>query len=336
MSRKIAFIGRKQGIQKWNFNQRGLERARLQEEEALLSSDWQIVDIPETADLVQVRLNPEQTSAKTLHKVLKVIDRLDNKIRVINHPQFFHYYAEKHQSYQQWQAAGLQTIPHQLWSFWLPVNEQIHQIKKFLEQGPAYFRTHNEDSGKGIIYLRGQESDTELKKIIYRLRWRSLTNRVSGSQALITREIRQDSAVSRVFRVHMLGGKAIGGYALVSPKKVIHAADLDLKYRDPFVVANQELCSWMQDPHWLNLWQKAMQSLHLDSGALEFFCLNNQPIFLEANPMWGGKHRLGSAEFMQWLTSEEAKPLEEQIPNVFNWLDANRFYQTFWRELANI
>ncbi len=333
--KKIAFIGRKQGIQKWAFNQQGLERARLQEEEALLASDWQIVDQPQLADVVQVRLNPEQTSAKVLHKILKVIDSLDPKIRIINHPQFFHFYAEKHQSYQQLQAAGLQTIPHQLWSFWLPVNEQIQQIKTFIEHGPAYFRTHNEDSGKSIVYLQGKESDAELKKIIYKLRWRSLTNRVSGSQALITREIQQSSAVSRVFRVHMLCGKAIGGYALVSPKKVIHAADLDLDFNNEFIAANQQLCNWMQDSNWLDLWQNAMQALHLDIGALEFFCVDNQPIFLEANPMWGGKHRLGSAEFMKWLTAEQAQ-LQEQIPNVFNWLNANRFYQTFWREFANI
>lgn len=317
--------------------QNGLERARLNEQQALIENKaLTIVDNPQQADFVQIRLNPEQTSRSTLKKIRYLLNRIPTNVRIFNHPDTFHLCAEKHLTYQAWQDAELNTLKYDIWSFWIPAKEQIKKIRLFMQGSPAYFRTHNEDSGKGIIYLTGQETDEQLKTIIYRLRWRCITNRVSRSQALITAEV--DNRINhcgQVFRVHWVNGKIIGGYALVGKDKIIHASDVRFEDLNEFVAANKVLYQWMHDPYWLSLWTKAMKTLSLDFGALEFFCVNNQPVFLEANPMWGGHHRFGNAELTEWLKNSTSEELKTQIPNIFQWLDSNGFYQKYWRALTN-
>lgn len=295
-----------------------------------------ITDNPLQADIIQIRLNPEQTSKSVLKKIHRLLNNIPANARILNHPDNFHLCAEKHLTYQAWQRAGLKTLNHETWSFWIPVAEQIKKIRHFTQGLPAYFRTHNEDSGKGIFYLSGDETDQQLKKIIYQLRWRYLTNRVSRSQALITAEVKNSvHQCGRVFRIHWVNGKVIGGYALVGRGKIIHSKDMAFEDLNEFVTANRMLYQWMHDPQWQSLWAKAMQALSLDFGALEFFCINNQPVFLEANPMWGGHHRFGDQELTEWIRQSAPEELKTQIPNVFQWLDSSGFYQKYWRALTN-
>lgn len=336
--KKIAFIGRKQGLRSWRYEINGLERDRLNEQKALSeTSGLAVVDDPTTADLIQIRLNPEQTSRRTLRKIAARLKDLPAQCRVLNNPQTFDLVAEKHLSYSAWEKAGLKTINYDLWSFWLPRAEQLTKIRAFLNGRGGYLRTHNEDSGKGIFYLSGNESDQQLQKIISKLRFRALTSRVSGSQALITAEVNNRvNGVGEVFRVHMVNGKVLGGYGLVGRGKIIHSRDVNRQDMDAFIAANTRLIQWFNDEKWKSLWLQAMAAVGLDFGALEFFCVDGEPVFLEVNPMWGGHHRFGDEDLTYWLRNGAPESMRQQVPNVFAWLDSKGFYQRYWQSLANL
>lgn len=331
----IAFIGRKQNVRAWRFVVDGLERARVEERRALEAAvDLGVVDDLRGADLVQVRLNPEQTSARALRRVLSRVRRLPAATRVLNSPEAFALSAEKNRTYTAWRAAGLRTLEWTSWSLWTPLRGQVARVRAFLDGRAGYLRTHNEDSGKGIIYLAGAEDDRALERALWRLRLRALTNRVSGSRALLTAEIdNRVGDVGQVFRVHMVGSEIIGGYAVVGRGRIIHALDVDLADVDAFVAANERLTGWLMEVRWRALWHRAMAAVRLDFGSLEFLCVDGEPVFLDVNPMWGGRHRFGP-ELTRWLTDEAPDVVRERIAHVFAWLTPFTFYERYWRAIA--
>jgi hypothetical protein len=133
----------------------------------------------------------------------------------------------------------------------------------------------------------------------------------------------------------MVGGEVIGGYALVGRGRIIHAFDATLADRDAFVAANERFAGWLVDARWQELWRRAMAAVRLDFGALEFFCVDDEPVFLEVNPMWGGRHRFGP-ELTRWLIDEAPDDLRRRIAHVFSWLAPFTFYERYWRAIAGL
>ena len=71
-------------------------------------------------------------------------------------------------------------------------------------------------------------------------------------------------------------------------------------------------------------------------GGVEFFLINNEPCFIELNPMWGGpagRGGFGNIEFKNYINSNKTK-LYNQIPNIYDWLDYKNYYKKIY-EIIN-
>jgi hypothetical protein len=297
----------------------------------------EVVDDPRHADIVQVRLNPEQTSARALRRVQRALADLPAHVRVLNPPSGFRLSAEKHLTFEAWRSVGLSTPDSGLWPLWDSVGSQIERTRALLRGRAGYIRTHNEDSGKGIFALTGAESDRELARAVWRLRWRKLINRTSGSRALVTAEVpNRVGQVGVVYRVHLVNGVPFCGYATVGRGRVIHARDATFEDRVALLEANACLAHWLESSLWRSQLASALSALQLDFGAVEFFAVDDRPVFLEANPMWGGKHRLGDDAVMDYLRREIVPLDPAPYPLINLWLDARRFYDRYWAAIAGV
>ena len=68
-------------------------------------------------------------------------------------------------------------------------------------------------------------------------------------------------------------------------------------------------------------------------GAVEFFLINDEPVFLEFNPMWGGnasKLGFGPKKFRNHLKKNRSS-LESRIPNIYQFTDYQLYYKSLYK-----
>ncbi|EAR07903.1 hypothetical protein [Reinekea blandensis] len=321
---RIAFIGRKPSIN----NQ--MDKPRLGESAGLERSLLEQSSLME-ADVVLVRLNPERVNHRTIRRVLKTEHRTRAGTLILNSAQYFQRYADKTQCFRHWQAAGLKTPNFTELSPWASIRtiqQSLHSLLK--ETDGVYLRTHNEDSGKGIHFLTRQSSGSDLKRIIKQIRRRTLTNKVTKSRLLLVGAVpnADEQGVHHVYRIHVCCGQILGGYALVGDQPVIHSRDQHLDFWSAFVHHNQHLQTILSQPQWRQQILQAAQVLGADIGAVEFFCINGELVFLELNPLWGGHHVFGEGEaFMEKLQYHRQQP---ELTLVNQWLTPEVYYQALY------
>lgn len=334
----ISFIGRKQGSH-WSKRQKKkyddkIERARIGEQEGFSKSQLTLTSLP-LADTVYTRLNPERTNRRTLKRVIAAEQCASQSALLLNSAQHFHKYADKTQCFKQWQQAGLSTPRFIETSLWQHKSKLREKAKKILEHHERlYLRTNNEDSGKGIEVLTQQASDKQIDKAINKLRIRSVVNKVSGSRCLLVGSVNNTDpqGISHVFRAHVCCGEILGGYALVGTSPVIHAKDVQTKDWSAFLTYNQRLIKIIQDQAHKQAILTAAEALGADIGAVEFFLVDKKLVFLELNPMWGGTHRFGDAEFMNLAHQHLDRP---ELKLVKSWLYPVQYYEALYNRIEN-
>ena len=336
----IAFIGRKQGTKHikapdflggWT-----LERPRKEEETGLSQSGLIKVDDVGSADLVYVRINPEQTNQRALKRVNTAIEKVPAGIPVLNSSKYFDRYADKAQCFRHWQEAALQCPEFQIWSPWLSRKRLVKTIMPLIRAYEGlYLRTNNEDSGKGIFFLSSETSEKDVLKTIHQVRWRCLINRVSHSKILAVEpiKIRDENGLNHVFRAHVVGESVLGGYALVGKGRIIHSRDQSLDDWDAFLQYNDQFQNIISQPAYKDQILRACHTLKVDIGAVEFFMTDSGLCFLEVNPMWGGHHRFGDEDFMKKL--ERNQDIAE-LANIKKWLNAGAYYQELYERLPSL
>lgn len=98
---------------------------------------------------------------------------------------------------------------------------------------------------------------------------------------------------------------------------------------------DERRAAWIEDEAWRERWRRAMRAARLDFGALEFFDVEGGPLFLEANPMWGARHRFGP-EMTRWLREEAPGEARARAPHRFTRLDPYAFYRRYWRAVSEL
>ena len=72
-------------------------------------------------------------------------------------------------------------------------------------------------------------------------------------------------------------------------------------------------------------------------GAVDFLVVNNEPIFLEINPMWKGnffEYKFGDNKvLLDWFYNKPE--LENKIPNVFKFKDPVQYWENFYTKLLD-
>ncbi|MBU2863009.1 hypothetical protein KO489_04045 [Reinekea forsetii] len=335
----ISFIGRKQNSSIWHKRKYrscdALEKPRVKEQEGLINSNLKTVSDIATADVIYVRLNPERANKRHLRNIAKAEQQANKNAVILNSVKHFQNYASKVATFNLWKQNNIACPEFDTWSPWLRKSKQIENIQNLLQNNNGlYLRTHNEDSGKGIIFLKPNAPKKEISKAITRLRLRALSNKVNGSQILAVAPVanKDKNGIYHVYRAHIACDKILGGYALVGTQKVIHASDQSTEHWEAFCDYNANLQNILKDSNYKRQIITAFQTLEADIGAIEFFEVEGKLIFLEMNPQWGGTHRYGDKSFMEKLRTNINEPF---LYHVKYWLEADNYYCELYNHLAS-
>ena len=62
---------------------------------------------------------------------------------------------------------------------------------------------------------------------------------------------------------------------------------------------------------------------------------NNEPVFLELNPMWGGHASINGFgdNNMQSFLIDKRRNLENRIPNIYNFMDYRLYYKKLYEHI---
>ena len=146
--------------------------------------------------------------------------------------------------------------------------------------------------------------------------------------------IDSENNYNEVYRVHILFDKVLSYYIATSKKKQFHQADMGMDDLDRFIEVN---CKFQKIlPKIKQKLISAVKYLGNNIGAIEFFLINNEPCFIELNPMWGGaagRGGFGNNEMKEYINSNKSK-LYSEIPNIYNWLDYKNYYKNMY-EIIN-
>ncbi|MFQ3292604.1 hypothetical protein [Reinekea sp.] len=334
----IAFIGRKQNSSSWHkrkfISDNAIEVPRVKEIEGLAQSNLIPIQDISQADIVYIRLNPERANKKHLKNILAAEKKIKPNALVLNSVSHFTNYASKVNTFSLWAKSNIDCPAFQVWSPWLSKNKQIKSVKELIKQhNGLYLRTHNEDSGKGIVFLPPSATTNEITKAILTLRLRALSNKVNQSQILAVAPVdnKDASGIYHVYRAHIACNKILGGYALVGTQKVIHASDQRIAYWEAFCDYNAKLQNILSNPIYHNQILQGFTTLKANIGAIEFFEVGGKLIFLEMNPQWGGTHRYGDTAFMSKLRQNINEP---SLSHVKDWLEPDKYYCNLYNHLA--
>ena len=138
------------------------------------------------------------------------------------------------------------------------------------------------------------------------------------------------SGFQDLYRAHVLFGRIISFYAVTSKKDVFHNIDMTIKDLDRFITLNQKFQKKLDTLKSEII--KAVESLDCNLGAIEFFLINNKPIFIELNPMWGGhasNHGFGNESVQSYLINNRTT-LENSIPNIYKFMDRKSYYKNLF------
>ena len=134
-----------------------------------------------------------------------------------------------------------------------------------------------------------------------------------------------------LYRVHICLGKIISYYAVTSKLNVFHSIDMNYEDLNRFILINENLPSKIS-----KIESKILLSakvLGCNVGAVEFFLINDEPVFLEFNPMWGGnasKLGFGPKKFRNHLEKNRSS-LESRIPNIYQFTDYQLYYKSLYK-----
>ena len=336
----IYFIGRKQGVGFRHFRMSHLENRRKYESEGLKDAKESIVQTRwiTKADVIWVRVRPEHTNDKERVAVEKHLLHLRDKIPIINDIAIFDHYDCKDQSFQLWKKHGI------LCPDFITINENsisenseenILLISNFIEKhGKIFLRTNNETASLGMHTLTSESGRGDIEHALLLLKDRVENQKTTRSSTKIlgTEFIHsnKDSEYQDLYRVHTLFGNILSFYAVTSKKEIFHNVDMDERDMNRFIDLNEDLCNKIDSLKEIVL--NAVKALNCNLGAIEFFLVNEKPIFIELNPMWGGHasiHGFGNEKMRTYLI-ENRKVLEKRIPNIYNFMDRRAYYKKLY------
>ena len=138
------------------------------------------------------------------------------------------------------------------------------------------------------------------------------------------------------FRVHVLVNEIVSYYVGISKKLVVSMSDLECDDLDEFVHANIILIQLMEDAKFRQKIIRAVTSI-TNMGAIDFLLIDNEPIFLEINPIWKGnffeKNFGNNAILLDWFYKKPE--LKKIIPNIFEFKSPIQYWEKFYLSLQN-
>ena len=95
-----------------------------------------------------------------------------------------------------------------------------------------------------------------------------------------------EDGYNELYRVHIIFDQVLSYYVATSKKKQLHQADMSVQDINRFIEVNHKFQKKI--PIIKNKLVSAVKTLGNNIGGIEFFLINDEPCFIELNPMWGG------------------------------------------------
>ena len=337
---KIYFIGRKQGVGLRKYRLSHLENRRKFEAEGFKDANKKIkqVRLIQNADVVWVRVRPEITKDNERDIIQNRLKKIRKAIPIINDISVFDNYDCKDNTFDLWIKHNvncpsfLVLEPAEVEQ---NLNKNFDKLLKFIKRyNKIFLRTNNETASKGIYVLTPQSSKNQIKTALFSLLKRCKVHQLKRKSTRIigVEFLKSDcsSGFQDLYRAHVLFGRIISFYAVTSKKDVFHNIDMTIKDLDRFITLNQKFQKKLETLKSEII--KAVESLDCNLGAIEFFLINNKPIFIELNPMWGGhasNHGFGNESVQSYLINNRTT-LENSIPNIYNFMDRKSYYKNLF------
>tara|TARA_Y100000590_G_scaffold159432_1_gene182901 strand:- start:19777 stop:20838 length:1062 start_codon:yes stop_codon:yes gene_type:complete len=339
----IFFIGRKQGIGLRRFRLSHLENRRPAESDGLRSASSSIrqVRLLRNADVIWVRVRPEFTTDKERQKIGKRLRPFRDRIPIINDIAVFNNYDCKDITFSIWKEHGIACpdfISFDIFQDTYNNSYVVEQIQNFLQKyGKVLLRTNNETAANGVYLLNNNITEKEINAIV-----KTLENRCKmffptrSSTRIIAVEFissQDEDGYIDLYRAHILMGQIISYYAVTSKQDIFHNVDMKEQWLKRFINLNEILCDNIHSLKSQIL--RAASALECNLGAIEFFLVDNKPIFIEFNPMWGGHAStfgFGNTKVQNYLDTN-IKELKKRIPNIYAWLNYPNYYKALFEQI---
>ena len=295
------------------------------------------------ADIIWLRVRPEFTTDSERKKIEKRIHSRRGNTHIINDISIFDNYDCKDTTFSIWKDNNI-NCPDFL-SFTLDdlarsFDKCINNVQAFIRKhSKVIIRTNNETGGNGMYILESKCSKKEIIDVltILRIRCKTFIRKRSSTRIMCVQFINSDNPDELIdlYRVHISHGKIISYYAVTSRLDVFHSIDMNIDDKNKFISINEYLCSNISDME-----QKILptaEALGCNIGAVEFLLKNNEPVFIEFNPMWGGnasKLGFGPEELRNYLENNRDS-LENRIPNIYQFTDYQHYYKSLYEGIHN-
>tara|TARA_B110000438_G_C15777624_1_gene634792 strand:+ start:429 stop:1385 length:957 start_codon:yes stop_codon:yes gene_type:complete len=293
------------------------------------------------ADIIWVRVRPEYTTDNERKKIDKRICSFRGSSNIINDISVFDNYDCKDMTFSIWKDQNIKCpdfTSFSLTDISKNFNKCIKDIQLFIKKHrKVIIRTNNETGGNGMFILESSSSKKEIIDILTILRIRCLKfiSKRSSTRVMVVQFISTEdpNGLIDLYRVHISLGKIISYYAVTSKLDVFHSVDMNYKDLNRFISINEYLRSKILNLEKIIL--STAKTLGCSIGAVEFFLINDEPIFLEFNPMWGGnasKFGFGQEELRDYLDKNRST-LEKNIPNIYQFTDYQLYYKSLYQNI---
>ena len=269
---------------------------------------------------------PERTCGRHLEDLEGFLSRFPDT-RVLNHPHFMVLADSKDRAFAEWRDAGL-PIP----AFTCP--ESFEDLLRFIDTYPAtLLRLNNGASATDTLVLEKPsraEAEQALRKVSAPASRQYRRGRTDSRPIAV--ELLKSIAGNLVasYRVFVVGRRLIGGYALVADQAKVNLGTSvcsNEREEGAFLEVNSRLDALLFDTAFQDLAVAATAALRLDLCCLDFVLVDDSPVLLEANALWGPNSgwaggRQGKARFFKhhdiWL---------ERARGYCAWMDRAVFYK---------
>lgn len=336
---KIYFLGRYQGNSFYKFIPKKIENSRLDEVAGFnLSKKLKRTHLINKANILFFRHKPENTTDLHIQKLTNRISKHNNKL-IINNINSFNNYNSKDRAFKIWKENNLWCPDYIVFSNNEINNHKNRVIKKindfFKKYNKIIIRTNNEAGGNGLYVIEHKKDITAtVEELIKKVNTKIKSAKDSKFMCVEYINIDSENNYNEVYRVHILFDKVLSYYIATSKKKQFHQADMGMDDLDRFIEVNCKFQTIL--PKIKQKLISAVKYLGNNIGAIEFFLINNEPCFIELNPMWGGaagRGGFGNNEMKEYINSNKSK-LYSEIPNIYNWLDYKNYYKNMY-EIIN-
>ena len=336
------------GIKNWKDEQTGLSMFDERHKTAQVENDCcrnsgvveQTHNI-EDADIIWFRYKPEAISGDNIDEFKKVLE--DNKDKVIlNHIDNFKNYDSKDRCYKIWKENGLDVPDCMVVNSFSDVKYMLNKHEKIClrtnnEAGGIYLNIIDKDINESVLENIYNDLVIACKRQIEGVDYRAhLHGHARGPRLdtkIIAVEFLKLPKMKHLHRVIIVGNEIIGGYSVAAEDDNIHLRNQTFDNIDEFISANIRLGELCNSKSFCDDMVKAVSSLGIHIGAIEFFEIDGKCHLIELNSTWAG-----SGGFTFW--DERIKPymlenrekFRESAWPIYDWNELgqyDRFYKAF-------